>query len=261
MLWGKFVQTPQNTNYKFIESYNDYVELFYNNQINKQSMVFRQIKGCTDVYEVKYAYNHASKAPKNTHYYLGGSCTAQARLKLTSMLRQVGPSRALYCDTDSVVYVQRDNENIVDCGEALGSWSSELDDGVWGVQFLALAPKCYMLQYNEEGKKKEKESGIIKTKGVTLTKQNLQEIKFDNMKQVIFTEVFGDYTGNDQSYVVHANTFNIRMDMTNDRRMTSIEGKKVVQCVYSKRKIIVDQTLHPNNVKCIDTKPFVDSDY
>lgn len=261
MLWGKFVQTPQSRSFKFIESYNDYVELFYDNQIDKRSLAFRPIRGCKDVYEVKYTYNNACKAPKNTHFYLGASCTAQARLKLTSMLRQVGPTRALYCDTDSVVYVQRNNEEIVQTGEALGSWSSELDNGVWGVQFLALAPKCYLLKYNEEGKEIEKESGIIKTKGITLTKTNLQHIQYDTMKRVIFTEVFGDYTGEDKEFVVHADTFNIRMDMTNDRRMTSVHGTKIVQCVYSKRKIIVDHHLNPQEVKMIDTIPFSNVDY
>ncbi len=257
MLWGKFVQTPNAVNLKFISTYEDYVKLWYDNQVNKSSLQFRRIHDSSDFMEVKYNYNSSLRAPSNTHYYLGGSCTAQARLKLTSMLRKVGKERALYCDTDSVVYVEKEGDDEIETGEALGQWSSELDEGVWGVEFLSLAPKCYTLLYNDKGREKEKESGILKTKGVTLTAQNLKNIHADNMRKIILTEVFGDMNGDDlPSFVVQAKTFNIRMDHGGDRSMINMHGEKVVRCVYSKRKIQVPDVTHVDNVHFIDTLPF-----
>ena len=256
MLWGKFVQTPKATTTRFITGYEDYVKLWFDNQVDKSTLMFRRIRDGLDFMEVKYAYNASLRAPTNTHYYLGGSCTAQARLKLTSMLRQVGPERALYCDTDSVVYVQREGDDVVETGEALGHWSSELDDGVWGEEFLALAPKCYMLRYNEAGRLKEKESGILKAKGVTLTVQNVKEIHAESMRRIIMTEVFGDLTGDEHPFSVQAQTFNIRMDHAGDRSLMNVYGEKVVRCVYSKRRVMVEEDADPYNVHFVDTVPF-----
>jgi len=256
MLWGKFVQTPKAVTLKFISTYEDYVKLWYDNQVDKSSLMFRRIHDDLDFMEVKYSHTSSLRAPSNTHYYMGGSCTAQARLKLTSMLRKVGEERALYCDTDSVVYVHREGDEVIETGEALGHWSSEMDEGVWGKEFLALAPKCYLLQYNDEGCAKEKESGILKAKGVTLTTENLKSIHADSMRKIILTEVFGDITGDDLPFVVQAKTFNIRMDHAGDRSMVNIHGEKVVRCVYSKRSIRVPDNCDTHDVHFIDTVPF-----
>lgn len=111
--------------------------------------------------------------------------------------------------------------------------------------------------YNDKGREKEKESGILKTKGVTLTAENLKNIHADSMRKIICTEVFGDTTGDDvSSYVVQAKTFNIRMNHAGDRSMTNMHGEKVVRCVYSKRKIQVPDVLSVNDVHFIDTLPF-----
>ena len=256
MLWGKFVQTPQAQTVKFISGYCDYVKLWFDNKVDKSTLQFRRIRDGMDFMEVRYGHTSSNKAPSNTHYYLGGSCTAQARLKLTSMLRRVGKDRALYCDTDSVVYVEKPEDEPIETGEALGQWSSELDADVCGEEFMALAPKCYLLQYNETGRVKERESGIIKAKGVTLTRENLREIHADNMRKIIMTEVFGDVSGEDKAFTVQAQTFNIRMDHYGDRSMMNMYGEKVVRCVYSKRNIVVPEGTDVHNVHYVDTVPF-----
>jgi hypothetical protein len=172
------------------------------------------------------------------------------------MLRHVGAERALYCDTDSVVYVEKPEDKKVETGEALGQWSSELDEGVWGEEFMALAPKCYLLRYNEAGRVKERESCIIKAKGVTLTRENLKEIHADSMRKIIMTEVFGDVTGEDKAFTVQAQTFNIRMDLAGDRSMMNMHGEKVVRCVYSKRSVVVPKGTDVHDVHFVDTVPF-----
>lgn len=253
MLWGKFVQCPRGQAQEFISSYEEYLKLWYNPQIDKTTLMFRKIRN--DFLEVRYSFLGALRSPMNTHYYLGGSCTAQARLKLTSMLRRIGKDRALYCDTDSAIYVQRPGDEVIETGEALGQWSSELDDGVWGVQFMALAPKCYCLVYNEEGKVREKESALLKAKGVTMTVENHKVVHAASLRKIILNEVYGDKMVDTLS--VQAKTFNIRMNHHSDEmEMMNMYGEKVVRCVYSKRKIVKDEHVCKNDVHFIDTVPF-----
>ena len=253
MLWGKFVQCPRGQAQEFIGSYDEYLKLWYNPQIDKTTLMFRKIRN--DFIEVRYSFNGALRSPMNTHYYLGGSCTAQARLKLTSMLRRIGKERALYCDTDSCIYVQRPGDEEIETGEALGQWSSELDDGVWGVQFMALAPKCYCLVYNEEGKVREKESALLKAKGVTMTVENHKVVHASSLRTIILNEVYGNKMNDTLS--VQAKTFNIRMNhASDDMEMKNMYGEKVVRCVYSKRKIVKEMNVCKDDVHFIDTVPF-----
>ena len=253
MLWGKFVQCPRAQTQEFISSYEEYLKLWYNPQIDKTTLMFRKIR--KDFLEVRYSFLGALRSPMNTHYYLGGSCTAQARLKLTSMLRRIGKDRALYCDTDSAIYVQRPGDEVIETGEALGQWSSELDDGVWGVQFMALAPKCYCLVYNEEGKVREKESALLKAKGVTMTVENHKVVHAASLRNIILNEVYGNKMTDTLS--VQAKTFNIRMNHgSDDLEMMNMYGEKIVRCVYSKRKIVKEEDVCKDDVHFIDTVPF-----
>jgi hypothetical protein len=252
MLWGKFVQCPRGQAQEFISSYEEYLKLWYNPQIDKTTLMFRKVRN--DFIEVRYSFLGALRSPMNTHYYLGGSCTAQARLKLTNMLRRIGKERALYCDTDSAIYVQRPGDEILETGEALGQWSSELDEGVWGVQFMALAPKCYCLVYNEEGKVREKESALLKAKGVTMTVENHKVVHASSLRSIILNEVYGNQA---ETLSVQAKTFNIRMNHgSDDLEMKNMYGEKVVRCVYSKRKIVKEQNVCKDDVHFIDTVPF-----
>lgn len=286
MLWGKFVQQPVKETCQFILSYGEYVKLWAKPYVKKDTMIFRPISGASNMFEVKYKNSYVESGTK-TNYYLGAGVTAQARIKLIGMLRQVGPSRACYCDTDSVVYVQRDNENIVETSEALGGWSSEMTEGVWGKSFIGLAPKCYFIEYNDNGKQIEKESGIIKTKGITLTIDNLKTVNYSVAKDVLLTNILATCPHSimtlgedgepdfDQGIPFHhtnirqveVDTFNIKMDLKNDgdRSMKSYYGKKILQPVITKRKIHVPQKYigieDTNSIKLIDSLPYNNNDY
>jgi len=70
--------------------------------------------------------------------------TAMARLVLYEALEKVG-DRAIYCDTDSVVYLSRSADDQLKRGKGLGEWESELklDKGDYIKKFVALGPKLY----------------------------------------------------------------------------------------------------------------------
>jgi hypothetical protein len=67
------------------------------------------------------------------------TCTAQARLKLYSYLEQLGP-RALYADTDSVVYTSRPGEWKPELGDYLGDLTDEVPDNRI-IEFVTGGPK------------------------------------------------------------------------------------------------------------------------
>jgi hypothetical protein len=64
---------------------------------------------------------------KHTNEVLGACVTAGARLRLYHFLDKV-QENALYCDTDSVIYVQKEsNPPMIECGDSLGDMQNELE--------------------------------------------------------------------------------------------------------------------------------------
>ena len=52
--------------------------------------------------------------------------------------------RALYCDTDSVVFVQKTDEPpLIECGEAPGDMTAELKANEYISDFVSSCPKNY----------------------------------------------------------------------------------------------------------------------
>jgi hypothetical protein len=62
---------------------------------------------------------------RHTNEVIDGYVTTGARLKLYSYLDALGV-RAMYCDTDTVIYVQNVTEApLVECGDNLGDMTNE----------------------------------------------------------------------------------------------------------------------------------------
>jgi hypothetical protein len=52
--------------------------------------------------------------------------------------------RAIYTDTDSVIYIKDDAEPpLIDCGDKLGSMTNELQSGEFIEEFVSGGPKNY----------------------------------------------------------------------------------------------------------------------
>lgn len=105
----------------------------------------------------------------NTNVALAGFVTSQARLRLYKEMEKIGKDRLIYCDTDSLVYINSpDGYNIPD-GEMLGEWENETSTKEFPINpityFVALAPKSY-------GYKTLYGKTDIKCKGITLNSEN-----------------------------------------------------------------------------------------
>jgi hypothetical protein len=92
--------------------------------------------------------------------------------------------KALYCDTDSVIYVQPKSEpSLIETGDSLGAMTSELKPVVYIAEYLGAGPKNYayrtMIPATGEGKT------VCKVRGITLNYIASQLVNFDKIREMI----------------------------------------------------------------------------
>ena len=115
--------------------------------------------------------------------------TTQARLKLYEYLRELGES-VLYCDTDSVIYIQNVNEpKRVKTGDYLGDLTDELEEygaGSYIEEFVSGGPKNYAFSVfcPATGKRATK----CKVKGITLNYENSKVVNFTSLRRMILED-------------------------------------------------------------------------
>jgi hypothetical protein len=92
--------------------------------------------------------------------------TSSARLHLYGYLDKL-KERALYCYTDSVVYIQsRDGPTLVETGDFLGAMTSELKPNEIISEFVSGGPKNYA--YKTFNSVAGAEKTVCKVRGITL---------------------------------------------------------------------------------------------
>ena len=126
----------------------------------------------------------AVAAPANTNVAIAAYVTCQARLELYKHLEKLG-TRILYCDTDSCIFVKRDeNEYEPALGNLLGEMTDELrcyGEGAYIDSMIAVAPKFYAFRAVCDGQTVD----CCKVRGVTLNFKNAQQINFDSIKSLL----------------------------------------------------------------------------
>ena len=91
---------------KYISEPAEYFDMLTSDQILVMDINFVS----DDMVEMRYQYKEFIEEPGRTNVVIAAYTTAQAGLKLYSYLEQLGP-RALYANTDSVVYTSRASGN------------------------------------------------------------------------------------------------------------------------------------------------------
>lgn len=115
----------------------------------------------------------------NANIFLADMTTTYARVELYKALDRVG-SNVLYCDTDSVIYVQKKNSPEIPLGDFLGDFTCELDGGKI-VEFVSGGCKQYAY-LTADGQK------ACKIRGFTLNHENGKILNFECMKCMVFGE-------------------------------------------------------------------------
>ena len=181
-LWGRWGMKCDMPNNEFIGHSN--IDKWYELQkLHKKGDVL--IKNREDLKDgsgffISYIDNREEKSSRNkTNIAVCSMITSNARLRLYEVLEKLD-NRVIYCDTDSVVYIHDEKLDNPLCGDFLGEWENELDEGKDGVinEFLGLLPKTYSY-------KTTKNKLDIKSKGITLSYENLKNINFDTYKNLV----------------------------------------------------------------------------
>lgn len=114
-----------------------------------------------------------------TNVILAGMICSYARLHLYSMLEKL-QFRALYCDTDSVFFFEKNGEDLgIVEGSMLGNWNNEIEDpDDYITTFLSLGPKTYIYRT-------AKNRVVMKLKGVQQNHQTEKSVNFETMYKLI----------------------------------------------------------------------------
>ena len=130
----------------------------------------------TNTLYVEYVSTDSKNTSLNTtNLALAGFVTAQARLRLYKELDRL-EERAIYCDTDSIIYHYDKNLYNIPEGDMLGEWENETKSPI--VSVTALAPKSYGFQCLDG-------TGDIKCKGISLNFDNSQKYTFEAVDGLI----------------------------------------------------------------------------
>lgn len=137
-LWGRMGMRTNQESSTFVTSIGDAIALCEEKEV--MDIITRGGGGYLEV--VHREKGGVEQPSDSTCVALAAWTTALARLVLYKQLRMLG-ARAIYCDTDSVVYISRPGDTDVARGKGLGEWESELEGGDYISEFAALGPKLY----------------------------------------------------------------------------------------------------------------------
>jgi len=183
--------------------------------------------------------------PRDTNIFIGVFTTSYARETLYEGLEKLGRS-VLYHDTDSILFVYKDPENIpLILGDFLGNWTDELD-GAFITEFYSAGPKNYAF-------KDSKGNEVIKCKGFNLNKPQVkQKFSLSLFKKAV------EAKASNLENVTQTVEFKLEEGgiLTRDDigKIKSQACEKTWQCVYTKREIVYSETSEKD--KMIDTLPF-----
>ena len=144
---------------------------------------------------------------------------------------------ALYCDTDSVVYLYKPGEGEIKTGEMLGDWEPEMSSGDYIKKYCATGPKSYAYQ-TAKGKQD------VKCKGMTLHCNNLAKVNYDTYKAAIDESLSG---------VQGVSTKGEQMVFKKSTQgMQTVHSDKLLSFDHTKFKRVVhtDYTTTPKSMQC-----------
>ena len=135
--WGKFGQRDNMPQVELFKDPERYFKL-----LTCQSTQVKNIQFVNDeCVEVYYTRGEGFVPASNkTNVVIAAFTTAQARLKLYSVLEQL-QQRVLYFDTDSVIFTSQPDEWMPPLGDYLGELTNELDDDDYITTFVSGGPK------------------------------------------------------------------------------------------------------------------------
>lgn len=221
--WGKFGQRDNLPQTVFLNSYEQLATHLTNPGIEVTDIMDLNDDGPLLV--TYKAVDEAITPGRHSSAVIAAYVTATARLKLYSYLEDLG-ERALYFDTDSVIFTHRPGQYSPPVGDFLGDLTDELQDygpGSYIDTFVSGGPKNYAYRVRVGGGDVFKT--VCKVKGVNLNYSNIAKVNFDTLQQMVTTGL---------PAIVHLQGTTIARTRT--LQVVTRPDKKTYQPVYKKRR-------------------------
>lgn len=136
--WGKFGQRTNLTQTAYISDPTEFFDILNSDQQKVKNILFVN----NESVKLEWVYNDDFVEPSTrTNVVIATYTTAQAQLKLYTYLKRLG-RRALYCDTDSVVFATVLGQWEPPLGDYLGDLTDKVPDNKI-THFVTGGPKNY----------------------------------------------------------------------------------------------------------------------
>jgi hypothetical protein len=179
-MWGKLTERNSRVRTKMISDPRELYRFLVMPGIEVMNLLFSS----DDVVWASWRFIAEEKIPclRHTKEFLGAFVASAARMHLYSYLDHL-QENALYCDTDSVFYIQREDEPmLIECGDKLDDMTDDLKPGECTSEFVSAGPKNYAYRICERG---GKEKTACKVRGITLNYSASRCVNFDVIKDMI----------------------------------------------------------------------------
>lgn len=145
-------------------------------------------------------------------------------MKLFYFLEKIG-KRVLYCDTDSIIFISRNNEYEPELGNYIGQFTNEIDpeDGNYIEEFVTAGPKSYAFKTD---------TGVTDctVKGITFNYLTSLQINFDSIQNIVCCEKDKILTVEQEKFIRDRHSFEIHTEKQN----------KIYRYVFDKRVVLKD---------------------
>jgi len=138
-----------------------------------------------DVVWISLKHSAEERVPnlRHTNEFIGAYVTSGARIHLFRYRDRLG-ERAIYCDTDSVIYIQpRDEPFLIETGDKLGDMTCELRATEYISEFVNGGPKNYAYRVIDTGTVEA--NTVCKVRGITLNYSAKQLVNFNVIRDMI----------------------------------------------------------------------------
>jgi hypothetical protein len=140
-MWGKLTERNNRTRTKMITDPQELYRFLATPGIEEAALMFAS----DEVVCASCRYIADEKLPSlsHTNEVIGAYVYAGARIHLYSYLARL-KQMVLYCDTDSVIYIQPDDQpTLIETGDSLGAMTSRLKQGFHIDEFVSGGPTNY----------------------------------------------------------------------------------------------------------------------
>jgi hypothetical protein len=186
-------------------------------------------------------YNNLYNKPNaKGNIFIAAFTTSHARLHLYKAVEKLG-TRALYMDTDSVVFKHRPGLWKPILGKYLGEWTNEIKTGSKIVKFVACGPKNYSYEtVNSEGN----QHNYVKVKGLCLSAAASAVVTTEVMEKQVSTTMKRCINFTDAPPPPK------KICLAEERNTVNVENTKTLNQLYASTGIKPCLTFNFENIVC-----------